>query len=339
MSEVRNCRQAGCNVRNDAQCLEGIDTADCPHFYWASEEDIEEEDTETLDIDQSSVLKVNKKKIQLYHGHELSLGEVATVTNKYLSSLVIILGDQDSGKTTLLSTIYDVFQIGQFKRYLFASSLTQKGFEIRSHLSRMVSGGNVSDTERTKVAEFRILHLGIRCKERNITKHFLLSDVSGETIKAARSSGSKMKEQLKIAKLADYLIYIVDGEKLSGEEKSTTILNTELFIQSAISNKIFDKSTDLKIVISKWDILKQNDAEHTLEILKERLNKKFSNVLGNIEYKILASRPSDNCDVFPLGFGVEDILDDLMNLKIVNSNVIQKDTTSGRLIDRFKMVE
>jgi ATPase subunit of ABC transporter with duplicated ATPase domains len=71
--------------------------------------------------------------IRLYSGEELSLKDVNLVTHKYLYKLILIIGDTDSGKTTLLATLYDLFQIAPFKDYLFAGSLTQIGFETRCH--------------------------------------------------------------------------------------------------------------------------------------------------------------------------------------------------------------
>ena len=252
MSDVRACKQPGCNVREDGSCLEGLEHLECPHFYWSEDDHEIEED---VDTEIPSVVVKASNKVNVFEGTELSVDRISSITNKYTCELIVILGDLGSGKTTLLATIFDLFQTGYLKNYLFAGSMTQKGFEMRCHHSRMLSGGTKAETERTKTREFKILHIGIKSIEHSLVKHFLLSDISGETIQEARNSSSAMKEQLNIVKQANHIIYIIDGEKLSSSLRASTIMDSELFIQSALDNNIFTKETVLNILISKWDKL------------------------------------------------------------------------------------
>lgn len=334
MNEVKACTQAGCAVRNDGKCLEGLDQ-ECPHFYW----DQSEEEDELLEEDiPLSVLKKNNNKINVFKGSELSLQEMISVTKRYPCDLVIILGDLDCGKTTLLATIFDLFQIGDFKKYLFSGSLTQKGFEIRSHLSRMSSGLAVADTERTKALDFRILHLAISNLELSLKKHFLLSDISGETIQLARSSGLSMKEQLGVVKLAKHIIYIIDGEKIAGPEKVAAIHDANLFIQSALDNKIFDSNTVLNILISKWDLL-ENLPQFNLEIeVVNKINTRFFKKLKTINYKRIASRPTDEHNgPVEMGYGLQDLIDDFMNDPLCQKRLTLEIEPSQRFIDNYKL--
>lgn len=332
MSEVKLCKQVGCEIKNDGKCLEGLDISECPHFYWEDEEGldvIEEED------DKEEEIPATKMNV-LFSGEELSLREICLVTNKYPSELVVILGDLDCGKTTLLATIFDLFQINDFKKYLFAGSLTQKGFEIRSHLSRVTSGGTIPETERTKTLEFRILHLAIKAVESSKLKHFLLSDISGETIKLARNSSSVMTEQLGIVKFADHVIYIIDGKNLETQNRTQTIFNTELFIQNAISNGIFSKETTLKILISKWDILSKDKKFSLEKVLIDRINSRFSKNLKSIVFSVIASRPSDDNSQFEMGYGIEELIGSLMEIKPIPNFQETIPNKSDRLFENFK---
>lgn len=337
MSDIKACKQAGCDVRNDGSCLEGLEHHECTHFYWSEEDEELEQD---IDPEIASVLVKASNKINVFQGSELSAGEISSITNKYPCDLVIILGDLGCGKTTLLATIFDLFQIGYLKKYLFAGSLTQKGFELRCHLSRMLSGGTKPETERTKTREFKILHIGIKSIEHSFVKHFLLSDISGETIQAARSSSSSMKEHLGMVKVANHIIYIIDGEKLAGSMRATTIMNCELFIQSALDNDIFTKETILNILISKWDIL-ENVKTFDLEVsVIKKITNRFQSRLSGINFKKIASRPDhENLSNVNLGFGVEELINDFMKRPDTQKKLTLQAEVSERLIENYKIKE
>jgi len=331
MGDIKSCKQIDCEVRLDGNCLEGLDIEECPHFYWA-----ETEDVETEEVDDSVLVPTQSNKISLFRGTELSLTDMKYITHRYKCDLVVILGDLDCGKTTLLATIFDMFQIGGFKKYIFAGSLTQKGFEIRSHLSRVESGGTVADTERTKVLEFRLLHIAIQNEER-LLKHFLLSDISGETIKLARSSSTAMKEQLGSVKLADHIIYVIDGQKLASRHRIATIMDAELFIQSCIDNGIFSTATVLNILISKWDLLSKVDFDIDSTVVT-KLNQRFDKSLKAINYKKIASRPQDASEEeVNLGFGVENLIDDFMKGDDKKPKLSVTKIVSQRQIDNYKV--
>lgn len=336
MSEVKACKQSDCEIRNDGKCLEGLDSADCPHFYWT-----EIENEENYDGQESSVLAPVTNKKELFRGTELSLRDLSIITRRYACDLVIILGDLDSGKTTLLATIFDLLQIGQLPKYSFAGSLTQKGFEIRSHRSRMASGKTTPDTERTKALEFRILHIALKSIETSQLKHFLLSDISGETIKLSRSSASIMKEQLAIVKQAEHVIYVIDGENLAGPKRIATMMDAELFIRMAIDNGIFNDETVLNILISKWDFLVNLEKFDLETVVIKKIENKFSNSLQEINFRKIASRPAEvNTIEMDLGYGVEELIDDFMKEQEFQNRIeINSFNSSDRQIEKFKVHE
>ncbi|MRX42062.1 hypothetical protein GJU43_22535 [Flavobacterium sp. LC2016-23] len=335
MSDVRACVQAGCNVREDGSCLEGLEHLECPHFYWSEDDEEIEQD---IDSETPSVVVKNSNKINVFEGAELSVGEISSITHKYSCGLIVILGDLGCGKTTLLATIFDLFQIGYLKNYLFAGSMTQKGFELRCHLSRMLSGGTKPETERTKTREFKILHIGIKSVEHSFVKHFLLSDISGETIQEARNSSSTMKEQLSIVKLANHIIYIIDGEKLAGSLRASTIMDSELFIQSALDNNIFTRETILNILISKWDMLENSTSFNLESVLINKIKNRFESNLNAINFKKIASRPAqENSSNIDLGFGVEELINDFMIRPTMQKKLNLPMEKSDRFIENYKI--
>lgn len=337
MSEVKACKQKECPVNKNGECLEGIDLENdtCTHFYW---ENIDDSEPIVIE-DEPAIPSVATNRTMLFSGNELTLQEIPTVTNKYACDLIVILGDLDCGKTTLLATIFDLFQVGQIKDYIFAGSLTQKGFEVRSHLARVASGADKADAERTKTLEFRILHLALKKSNNSKTKHLLLSDISGETISQARSSAAVMKKQLAIVRFADHLFYIIDGEKLLSGERAVTMLNTDLFFQNAISNGIFDKSTVINILVSKWDKINNQPGFDLQKMVIDKINNRFGSSLGEIKYSYMATRPDEENAEFDLGYGVEEFLGNFFvpadNIRAIPASK----SPSNRKFDNFQIKE
>jgi hypothetical protein len=337
MTQIKACKQAGCPVGQSGECLESLSLDECPHFYYASgEDDLEPLDDAEGEPGKSAIPPQQVIRTQLFSANELTLAEIPTITQKYNCKLVVILGDLKSGKTTLLGTMFDLFQLGHFEQYIYGGSLTQKGFEVRSHLARIASGRSTPETERTKTLEFRVLHLGVKVTGRSNIQHLLLSDVSGETIRQARNSSTLMKKQLSIAKSADHLFYILDGEQLTFRNRAKTLLNAELFIQSAINNGIFTTSTVLNILISKWDKIK-NEEDFNLDEVTQRLNNRFSNDLKSIAYSKMASRPDPDTQEMDLGYGVSEFLSTILTLDSKLSIETPKQKTRKRFFDKFQV--
>jgi len=323
----KSCKQAACKIHQDNKCLEGLDSSTCPHFF------MEEIDNATIptDIDTTQILSPATK--DLFSGRQMSLEQTRQITYNSKATLVFILGEADSGKTTLLATIYDMFQLGYFSNYTFAGSLTQLGFEERCHLSRAVSGKSSPETQRSQFSDgFSFLHLAIK-KASDLHKtpiHLLISDISGERIKNARDSSVDMAG-LETVKLADHILLVIDGGKLAVNRlKHATIINSNTFILKALDNGIFNDRTELKIVISKWDLLEANTT-FDFESLERELKKHISR-LSKIEiYKVGARATPPNPNV-EFGYGLSNLLDSCVN---TSANVATEDTKHNLKTERY----
>ena len=100
------------------------------------------------------------KLLDLPHGNGLSAAETVAITRRALTSVVLFAGTAGCGKTTLLASLYLLFQRGPFAGYNFAGSDTLVGFEERVSLARTASGRDAPTTPRTRVSEY--LHLRVR---------------------------------------------------------------------------------------------------------------------------------------------------------------------------------
>src|SRR5712692_4403902 len=99
--------------------------------------------------------------IDLPSGNELDDLEAAKLQAAQLARLIVVAGPVGAGKTTLITTLHDLFQTGKIGDHAFAWSRTLPAFERRCHLSRIASERAVPDTERTPFGKVRYLHIQI----------------------------------------------------------------------------------------------------------------------------------------------------------------------------------
>lgn len=329
-----NCDQEDCPVRDNGKCLEGLDIESCSHFYLSEpEEDL---------LNDYSIKNPNiKETFKLFDGNDLSIDEIKLITYAYKYNLIVIIGESDSGKTTLLASIFDLFQIGGFSNFAFSGSLTSVGFERRCHFSRESSKAELPDTEKTRSQDFNFLHLAIKkINELNKpSRHLLLSDISGERFRDATSSSSFMKD-LEVLKYSDHIIFLLDGKRLADKFTRTLVLaNSHQFIRRAIDVGIFDSNTEITIVTSKYDLVASIEDFKFDEIVKIPFETKFSSKLKKIEFLNIAARPNNQANGFSFGYGVESLLSSWITLKSHPFNENRENIFYDRYFDNYKFNE
>src|SRR5437868_1064496 len=87
--------------------------------------------------------------IDLAPGAELDEHEARALAVARANRLIVIAGPASSGKTTLVVSIYELFQWRAVPDWLFSGCATFRGFELRSHPSRIASERVVPYTDRT----------------------------------------------------------------------------------------------------------------------------------------------------------------------------------------------
>ena len=346
---LHKCRQDNCNVLETGQCLEGLsELEDCPHYYLISGES-ELGEGETIEDVHVEEIEYVDGRIQLYSGEELDLDNLKNITYQYKSKIVIIIGESNSGKTTLISTFLDMFQKGVFAGLLFAGSKTLVGFERKCHHSRISSNRLKPETERTISRNFNFLHLAVRDAElKNEVQHLLLSDVSGEKYRNAIDTNEDMMA-LNIVENADHILYILDGFKIINlKQRQNVKSNMELFIRRALEVGLFDSNTDLVIAICKWDYLVEDEkAIKFVSSLKEQTKQKFDDRLRSISFHQIAPRPEnkEGLNKIELGYGLDELIKIWLNekefpIKEFHLNSLPKnDRESFKFLNRYERNE
>jgi len=273
-----SCKQSECPLKESGLCLEGLSVEECPHAFF----EIDYEEDENINSEPSAEAE---NITTLFSSEEMLINEISTITYESQTRLIILIGEPDSGKTTLLASIHDGFQKGPIGEYLFAGSKTLVGFERRCHHARMASGRLYPETERTKSSDFSFLHLVLRPKETNTPKISLLfADVSGERFRLAKDYHEEML-RLDVLKRADELFYIANGDHLSNSAlRFAAKENIIKFIERARQTGMISQKIGLRILISKWDIVVQRSSEQQMrDFFITPIENRFSGIVKSIE--------------------------------------------------------
>src|SRR4051812_16568596 len=112
-----------------------------------------------------------------------ALGPVAAnrIAASSRATVVVLLGDANSGKTTLLASVYERFGLGKLGGHWFLGSRTLHGFELRCHRSKWGDGPGGESGGHTAGDAPPWLHLRVaRQEEPDEVLELLLGDFSGE---------------------------------------------------------------------------------------------------------------------------------------------------------------
>jgi hypothetical protein len=247
MTEAVACPQPGCQIAASGRCLEGFDPPEtCPH------------QREMHNAADEPVGYVEQDLIPLPSGEAMTDVQAATVAASGPTKLIVIAGPYGSGKTTILTALFEAFQEAPFGNYTFRGSRTLVGFERRCHLGRKESGQESAETSHTSArAGIRFLHLDLAFRGvHGLTNAgVLLSDISGELFKRVRDSRAAV-DGIESFRRADHLCIVIDGEKLVSRETRQVARNdSRSILRSIIEAEVLSKTCAIELAVTKWDVI------------------------------------------------------------------------------------
>lgn len=259
MAEIK-CTQSGCEIATSGRCLEGfVPTESCPHVTTSSTA-LQQELPRVHENPDGSFYSQDKEVqyVRLPSGEGLNDVEAAQVAASAQAQLIIIAGPYGSGKTTILTALFDAFQEAPFANFTFRGSRTLIGFEQRCHLGRAESGQSTAKTAHTSVREGVVfLHLDLAFDRNETTshRHLLLSDISGELFRKISDSADGVDRVRALAR-ADHLCIVIDGEKLASKAGRHAALNeSRTILRSILESNRLSPLCQLDMIISKWDVV------------------------------------------------------------------------------------
>lgn len=296
------CGNPDCKVWEDGKCVEGLALDKCPHYGQALEA-TESQPTEEAPKTVSGVT--------LSSGDMLTASGASAVLRTGDNRVVAMIGPKGAGKTTLIASVYELFQVGPVGKCRFTSCDTLYAFERACHHSRAVSLRQKPATERTLVKGVHFYHLGMRVGEAAPVLDLILADRAGEEYREATDDVAAAGRFPEIVR-ADVITMLVDGAGLLQLTTRHEVLSeTVMIMQALLDGGSVVGRPKLAVVLTKNDeVIESQDrqrAEQDFDVLLSRIEARFADKLGTIcGFKVAACPANDKT---PRGDGVPLLLD------------------------------
>lgn len=279
------CKLPNCPVARDGRCLEGQGPS-CQNLI-----------AETEAIEPTPITPpVERQPESLFEPlpgtAPLDVEEARYFSKRGRAVVVALVGMPDSGKTSLLARLHQLFQAGTLTGFDFAGSRSLPRFEEMNWRATFQSGVSKPDMLRSP-AQFdnSFLHLAVRPGGGGARVDLLLNDISGETFKTAIDVQSSCEKLVALAR-ADHLVALVDGEALANADLRYLHVNQVCdFLQRVTQGRQCGAQTALHLVVSKLDRLSSSIA--VVEKLENKISQQFFGKFGSIGFSRIAARPMD----------------------------------------------
>jgi len=263
-TETQTCANPECKVSESGRCLEGLSLDKCPTFGrkpTAAEQTVIEAE------DQPAERLVN-----LRSGTQLQIGDASDLLGHYHARLVAILGPRDAGKTSLIASVFDLFQEGSVEEFSFAGSKTLHAFELACHDSRTASRRTVPVQHRTGHGDVKFYHLDIATKSEPERFTLLLADRAGEDYRTAADDLSQAGPFPEVVRADTVTILIDGGRLLDNTTRHNTRNETKLMIRALAEGSFLQRTPHVIFALTKLDLVQTSD-------LKDRVFADFDKVV------------------------------------------------------------
>jgi len=280
-----------------------------------NEEALLESEKKTSETDNSL-----NKILELPQGKALEISNTYEITAAKKTRFIVLAGSVSSGKTTLITSIYHLFQRGMFAEYMFAGSKTLIGFEQRCHPARISSNNPEAQTPRTPVGiSDSILHLTLRdnnCQRE--MQDLLITDFSGEDYGSVIANIDLAKSEFDIIKRSDHFVLLIDGDNISQKHtRQSSKKQSIMLLRTFRDGGLLGNDSRVDVLISKYDIVKSRcDSDFAIlsfiEALKDDIDNEFSKAFRQLRIFEIAARPQEETDAISLGYGMKELIPNWM---------------------------
>lgn len=284
-----SCANPACRISETGKCVEGLIPDDCPHLgaEALSESELNIESEEDL---ESSVAE----GFALPNGAALDVAGAAELLTKGESRVIAVVGPRETGKTSLVAGIYDLFQTGPIGEISFARSKTLTAFEIACHDARASSRRDIPHMERTRLGEVLFYHLELAGGSALTGTTLLLGDRSGEEYSDVADDISNAKDLVEVQR-ADVITILIDGARLLDAGRRHNIrMEVKMIIQGLIDGGSLRSHQRIALVLTKLDLIEASQnrarAEGDFQSLYDHLSMTFLNKVREfVAFKIAAA--------------------------------------------------
>jgi hypothetical protein len=305
------CDQSSCPLLQNGNCLDAFDPpSDCPHSSWIEQPGVSAPETANIDSapqppatpgdiaaqiaaavstdkaeDFSTTTKPDR---QVEGGTSLTMREAERTVQDVVTTVVLIAGEAEAGKTTLVTELWAAFLTGPFAGWSFAGSRTLNALSKRHFKARVSSGLSEPTTDRTADEDMRLLHLRVVRDEE--ATNLLMSDVRGEFFEFV-INGATVGAQVPLAGRADKCIVVLDGERMrDAGERALHIFNTTSLIGGLLAEGGLRHGVPVLIVCTKGDSLTNEERVEVKAELATLASNAFNSPDWPVDTKVISSR-------------------------------------------------
>lgn len=247
--------------------------------------------------------------IGLPRADTLEPGEASAVLCACDARIVAIAGPINSGKTSLIAGLYDLFQRGPLGDMEFAGSRTLHGFERACHDARSASRRGEPTMERTVRGGVRFYHLQVGCGGAAGVA-LLFGDRSGEEYEELAEDVTSARNFCEVTR-ADSLTVLVDGDRLIDSSTRHEVRSEVLFLLQALRDSdAIREPLHMALVLTKLDAVRSSAAgqraDDDFQVLVRDVRQRFAEMLTVVEPFRIAASPKT--DVVQRGIGLEGLL-------------------------------
>lgn len=299
------CANPECRLSQTGKCVEGL-VEKCPHItrVGATAQAVADDTTEAAD---------SAPDISLAKSERLKLKEASALMRAAPTRVVAIIGPTYSGKTSLIASLCDLFQLGQVGKFRFARSRTLFAFEQACHHARAVSQRNSPETEHTSLATgLGFYHLSIQNATDLKAIHLLFADRSGEEYGSVADDPSILVTFPEVQR-ADVITVLVNGELLLDQTARHNVRHEILMIlQGLLDGGVLSINQRLAVVLTKLDVIQsaspadREQTECNFDSLVNHIELNFADTFHEVRFFKIAAQPAT--DILPHGYGVSELL-------------------------------
>ena len=327
------CANRECRIAQSGRCIEGHDDlAKC--LYYGKEP--EEGDQDEADDDQEVIAPFNG--VYLPDALPLESRRADRVFASLLSRMIGVIGVHDSGKTSVIAGLFDLFQVGPVAHAMFAGSSTLHGLEIICHDARAASERDEPHSERTKRGEVRFYHFDVL--RDGLLQSLLIADRSGEEYEEVADLAANATTMFELRR-ADVITVLVDGRRLASSRDRADVMGAiPLIIQGMVENGAFSRKPNLAIVLTKDDAVqaspRKDQVQRDFLAIIDGIRDAFASHFGEIGSFVTSASPKDANVV--RGAGLAEMLEFWMKPGAEAQGIRQR-YYSGRVFDGLMIEE
>ncbi len=279
------CTQDGCPFRESGECLEQIQPLDeCPHLEKLEPSVVSDKPPMGREGEQQKAPKTQAepKPVSIYPGWPLQSREADAVMREAETTMVIVAGEADSGKTTLIALAYSAFLKGSVGEWRFAGSRTLLGFEACVQNHRVSEDSVAPFTLHTPTDVDEFYHLDVQSINDKRNRRLLLHNISGERYQQAMNTTSAA-QSLHMVRRADVIVVMLDGRSLLKRASTSQAQSRMVDLLLGIA-KVGHLGTNqpVQILISRWDEVVAKDGVAVVEAAMTQIRQLASKRLAEV---------------------------------------------------------